>query len=78
MSLSINYFQTLAEFKIQLAARKRSEKEQGTNNAIRISYVSDALCIQILKSGLLGTFGLDMKSQCLNLWYKGSVQVKEP
>lgn len=41
MSLSINYFQTLAEFKIQLAARKRSEEEQGTNNAIRISYVSD-------------------------------------
>lgn len=67
MSLSISYFQTLAEFKIQLAARKRSEKEQGTNNTIRVSYVSDALCIQILKSGFLRNFGLNMKSQCLNL-----------
>lgn len=75
MLLGINYFQTLAEFKIRLAARKGSEKEQGTNSAIRISYVSDALCIQILKSRFLCTFGLDMNSQCLNLWYKGKVQV---
>lgn len=52
---------------------KETGNSKGQTTLIYISNATGALCTEILKSRFLGNFSLDMKSQCWNLWYKGTL-----